>query len=185
MAGFDPRRTESGDSTGEVRDFIQTDSSTLTLGDATRMTGGAGDQYLALVAAGNRVLGVLVGFVDQNGLPLVAQHVTDVDGTQSGTAGLIGSETYVAAADNEATAEVKGRVIIDPREEYFNDADGDLTTGDVGLYYNVVAASDQIDQSEESATTGQFILLERDPDRDSDASKGIFRVAESALFLGT
>lgn len=183
MAGFDPRRREGGNSTGEVRDFIATDSSTLTLGDSTRMTGGAADNHLALAAAGNRVLGVLVGFVDQNGLPLVAQHVTDVDGTQSGTPGSIGSETYVAAGDNEATAQVKGRVIIDPRQEYFNDANGDLELGDDALYYDVVAASDQIDQSSEG-TNGQFILFERDPDRDSDASKGIFSIAESALFLG-
>ena len=183
MAGFNPRRTEGGDSTGEVRDWIVTDSTELTLGDATRLTGGNNDQNLTIVAATNRVLGVLIGFVDSNGLPLVAQHAYAYGGTYSGTPGSIGSETYTADSDNEATEHIKGRVIIDPRQEYYNDADADLAAGDDGNYMDVVAASDQINVASLSATAAQFMLMERDPDNDADASKGIFRIAESMLSI--
>jgi hypothetical protein len=37
---------------------------------------------------------------------------------------------------------------------------------------------DQIDQAAQSATVGQFQLWKLDPDEDSDASKGLFKIAQ-------
>lgn len=180
MAGFFPRLTEGGDSTGETRQILIDDSVTMTLGDAVAInTTGA----LGVVAVGERVLGVVTGFVDKNGLPLNAQHVTGSDFTQSGTAGRIGSETVVTASDNTTDSQIQAVVIVDPSQEYYNDADEDLDLTDDYQYFDTVSAGDQIDASTVS-TTGQFLCVDRDPDNDSDASKGIFRIAESALYLG-
>lgn len=180
MAGFIARRSEGGDSTGEQRHILIDDSITMTIGDATAInTTGA----LDLADAGERVLGIVEGFVDQNGLPLVAQHATGTDYTESGRPGVPGSETVVTASDNTTDSQVQAVVNVDPKQEYYNDADDDLDLTDDYQYFDVVAAADQIDAGT-VGTTGQFICVERDPDSDSDASKGIFRIAESALYLG-
>lgn len=176
MAGFFARRTEGGDSTGETRQILLANSITVTVGDAMSIntTG-----LLDLAGVGERVLGVVEGFVDKNGLPLTAQHKTGTDYTTSGAGD---SATVVTASDNSTDSMVRAIVNVRATQEYYNDADEDLDLTDDYQYFDVVAAADQIDASTVS-TTGQFILVERDPDRDADLSKGIFRIAEHAFYL--
>lgn len=181
MAGFYPYRTEGGQTGGEVRDFIVENSATITLGDVVDVTAG----YANLAGATARVMGVVIGLIKDIGggqrVPLDQDASGSVSGTRSGNAGVVGSETYVAASDNATVDKVMARVIIDPHMEYYNDADGDLAQAQVGTYYDLVAASDQIDQSSTTTYSAQFILMEIDPHNDNDASKGIFRLVESQL----
>lgn len=180
MAGFYPRLREGGDSTGETRQFIIDNSVTMTLGDAVNMDTATGG--IDVAGIGERLLGVVVGFVDQNELPLDSQHVTGSDWTHSGaTSGTIGVETVATAADNVTDSKIKGVVIIDPNQEYYNDANDDLDQTDVGQGFDVTASGDQIDASTVSSGEGQFICMSLDPDNDSDDSKGLFRIAESLL----
>ena len=188
MAGFFPYRTEGGATGGEVRDFIIENSATITLGDVVDVTAG----FAGLAGAATRSMGVVIGLVKDIGggqrVPLDQDASGSVSGTRSGNAGNIGSETYVAASDNQTVDKVMARVIVDPSMEYYNDADGDLAQADVGTYHDLVAASDQIDQSsgsvaQEGDATNGWILLEIDPHNDDDSSKGIFRNTKSQLSM--
>ena len=51
----------------------------------------------------------------------------------------------------------------------------------VGQYFDVLSGSNQIYSASASDSNGQFELIEIDPDRDGDASKGLFRVAECQI----
>lgn len=188
MAGFTPYRTEGGATGGDQRDFIIENSATITIGDAIDVTAG----FSGLSGASTRSMGVVVGFVKDIGqarrVPLDQDASGSVTGTRSGNAGVVGSDTYVAASDNQTVDTVMARTQIDPSMEYFNDADGTLAQAQIGTYYDLLAASDQIDQS--STTTGAegsnntgWILMEIDPFNDSDVSTGIFRNAKSQLAM--
>lgn len=181
MPGFFPYRTLGGQTGGEVWDFIIENSATITLGDMVDVTAG----YANIAGAAARIMGVVVGIGKklENGqvVPLDQDAAGSVSGTRSGNAGNIGSETYAAASDNATVDKVVARVIIDPQMTYYNDADGALAQAQVGTYYELLAASDQVDQSETTTYSAQLILLEIDPHNDSDASKGIFKIVESQL----
>ena len=186
MAGFIPRSMQGGDDSGETRDFVITNSTTITIGDAVRLASG----FIALADQTNRPLGVVTGIVKREStnandptLPLGTDAIGSVSGTRTGNPGNVGSETYASASDNQTVDMVMARVLVDPSQEYYNDSDGTLTAAMIGTYFDCLAASDQIDQSSTS-TTGQFVLMAIDPDNDADASKGIFRIAEHALSLG-
>jgi len=152
------------------------DSKTLTIGDAVRVnTSGLID----LVGAGNPVLGVIQGLVDENGGNLLALGYTNNTG-----ATLSGDDTVTTASDNSTrTHYIMAEVFIDPAGSllYYNDSNGTLAQANLFQLFDVLAASDQIDQSSASDTSGQFQLLVIDPDGDADASKGLFRVAEPQL----
>ena len=152
------------------------DSKTLTIGDAVRVnTSGLID----LVGAGNPVLGVIQGLVDENGGNLLALGYTNNTG-----ATLSGDDTVTTASDNSTrTHYIMAEVFIDPAVSllYYNDSNGTLAQANLFQLFDVLAASDQIDQSSASDTSGQFQLLVIDPDGDADASKGLFRVAEPQL----
>lgn len=177
MAGFFPRKNLAGAEEATIRqekNLIIANSKTITIGDAVALSSG----FVDLVGAGNRVLGIVTGFVDKNGLPVNharKSHAATISGSGN-------SLTVVTASNNQTVDQIRAVVCTDPNVLYYNDADDSLAQAQVGTYYDVVAASDQIDQSTTS-TTGQFVLLEIDPDGDADASKGLFKIAEHALSI--
>lgn len=186
MAGFFPRRTLRGDTTGVMADFLIENSATITLGDDVDVTAG----YAGLTGASARSMGVVLGFYRQLGdgqkIALSANAASGYTGTRSGNAGVIGSDTFAAASDNVTVSKVGVRVCIDPDMLYYNDSDGSLTQAMVGTYFNNVSGSDQIAASttttfHESNATSQWILMEWDPDNDGDASKGIFKKVKHQL----
>lgn len=186
MAGFFPYQTLRGDTTGAVKDWIIADSATITLGDAVDLTGG----YVTPADAGDRLLGVVVGLVrdigNGNRISISANAAGTISGTQSGNAGVIGSETYVAASDNTTSDKVMARVVVDPDMLYYNDSDGNLSgDAELGTYFDIID-EDQIDESSGAGnghtTAAQFMLWERDPHNDSDTSKGIWKIVETYLY---
>lgn len=179
MAGFIPYRSPEGHSAGAVKYYLVKNSATVTIGDAVNLDTG----YVEPAALGERILGVVNGLAKQTTgghyVPLGSDAAGSVSGTRSGNAGIYGSETYAAASDNTTVDKVVAQVIVDPDMEYMNDADEDLALGDEGKYYDNLAAGDQIDASSGSASTAaQWILTQRDPKNDADASWGVFRIAE-------
>ena len=64
---------------------------------------------------------------------------------------------------------------------WYNDSDGTLARTNIGQYFYVLSGSNQIDSASAADTNGQFELIEIDPDNDGDASKGLFRIAESQI----
>ena len=188
MAGFFPRRTLRGDTTGAMADFLIGNSATITLGDDIDVTAG----FVTLTGASARSMGIVLGFYRElatgQKISLSANAAGTVTGTRSGNQGVIGSDTYVAASDNQTVDKVGCRVCIDPDMLYYNDADTTvaLTTAHVGTYFNNLSASDQIDSNtsavfDEANATEQWILMEIDPDNDADTSKGVWKKVKHQL----
>lgn len=179
--GFRLRGSLSGQDVGAGFDFLIADSTTIKVGDAVRLDTN-GD--LVLAGVGNPVLGIAVALKDQNGLNLFTPQASGLDG-----ATLTEDDQVQTASDNtsDATKNLQAEVMMDPAGDllWYNDADGNFTDPDDLLtLYDVLAASDQIDQSTASDSNGQFQLVKLDPDNDGDASKGLFRIAESQLGVG-
>lgn len=166
--GFYPRKNISGPDIPTAFEFIIDNSETVTIGDAVDLNAG----YIQVVDAGDNPLGVVVGIVDKNGVP-VNHPDADVDGT------VTGDDTYASASDNQTDKMCKVQVIISPDVLYYNDADSTLTQAEVGTYFDVLSTGDQITST--GTTAGAFQLISLDPDGDGDASKGLFKICETQL----
>jgi len=155
-------------------DILIQNEATITLGDAVDINTAGGCQP---ADAGDYVFGIVVGLVGINGTPLSTVSASDYDGTYSGNAGQVGSETYVASGDNLTDKLIKAKVVCDPFALFYNDAKGDMTYADDYQFFDLYD-EDQIADQDGHATSGAFQLWKRDPDDDADASKGLFRIAE-------
>jgi len=126
------------------------------------------DGFIALATAGDKVLGIVEGVVDKDGIAIEPDADT--------------LNTYTMASDNETAAAKMKRASIDISKNslYKNDASGDLTRTMIGQLFDLTD-EDQIDQGTASDTSGQFQLIRLDPDNESDASMGLFKIAESQL----
>lgn len=158
------------------QNFRAGNSATIKIGDAVRINNAGG---VVRAGAGSPVLGIVRGIVDENDINPFSLGYTNNTG-----ATLTPDDTVVTAADNTTrTHYIKLVVDVDPAGVglFYNDANGNLALTNVGQFFDVVAASGQIDQTSASDTSGQFQLLELDPDGDGDLSKGLFRIAESQL----
>lgn len=173
MAGFKPVGHLLGAPNPASADMIIMNSETVTLGDAVTLnTAGAVEP----ADAGERIHGIVVGLVTKEGTPLSTAPSSEYDGTYSGNAGQVGSETYAAASDNTIDKQIKARVIADPFALFYNDAAGDLALADDYQFFDLTD-EDQIADQNGHATAGAFQLWVRDPNGDN-ASEGHFRIAE-------
>jgi hypothetical protein len=173
MAGFEYRGHLMGgrQSPGMLTRTIA-NSTTITKGDAVKLSSG----YLAPCGDGDKVMGIVVGLVDKDGIDL-SNTSYSLDGTY--TEGGIGVETYVSADDNVTDKMVQAQIIIDPYAKFYNDAAGDMTEAEVGKFFDLTDEDQIKDQS--GTTKGAFQLMEVDPDGKDDMSEGLFRISESGL----
>lgn len=174
--GLIPRKNLYGLEHPSAQNFRVGNSATLVVGDVVRINTAGG---VVRAAAGNPVLGVVTGLVDENDMNLFSLGYTNNTG-----ATITPDDTVVTSATNTTRANyIKAKVQTDPAGImlYYNDANGDLALANLGQLFDLLAASDQIDQATASDASGQFQLVEIDPDNDGDASKGLWRVAEPQL----
>lgn len=144
----------------------------LTVGDAVQYTSG----YLTIAATGESILGIVQGFVDNNGRNIFQTGVS-VTGTKSG------DDTYTAASDNQTVDKVRAVVVVDSYALFQNKADSSLTQAEIGLYFDTTSDSDQITGSG-SATISQFQLIElvtTDVSGNAVTDRGLFRISQSQL----
>lgn len=151
-------------------------STTVKLGQVVRV-----NQAGFIVPAGvtAAVLGVVAGFIDQNGTPVDA---FSYDTSKTGHTNS-GDDTIVTASDNRTRAfPVYAEVEVALQEIlYFNVASAAQAQTNLMQFFNLVSTSDQIDQSSASDTSGQFQLIQLDPDGDGDLTKGLYRVSNTQL----
>jgi hypothetical protein len=156
----------SGNMTGVDLPFIITGSATITKGDVVTLTSG----YVALATASLKPIGVVVGFVDNDGQVLDSPYA-DYDGTY--TPGGVGVGTYVAASDNTTDKKIKAIVRVSRTAVYSAPLDATIgtTTGSnlPGYYIDAHADSDKLGENSASATTGVFMTLGVDPDNSANA----------------
>ena len=180
--GFDYRGSLLGVSASPVVfGVLIDDSATLTIGDAVRVDA---DGNLDVVAAGEPILGILRGIVDQNGINVF--EVGRAGNTDGST--LSGDDTITISSTNtsDGTRKLKGLVAITVgiNSQWYNDSNGTLAQTNLLQFFDTTSSGDQIDQASASDANGQFQLIKIDPDGDADASKGIFIVNENQLGPG-
>jgi len=163
MAGFQYRKNLLTKDAPVMLEFIIDNSDTITIGDAVMLNS---DGHAVVATAGEEVLGIVAGVVSSKGLAIDPDSGTLAD--------------YTVDSDNETVDAVKVQVIVDKYSLFSNDSSGTLATTNLMQFFDLTSES-QIDQSSASDTTGQFQLISLDPDGDADASKGLFRIAESQL----
>jgi hypothetical protein len=162
MTGFSFRKSLIGTQAPAVLDLLGSNSVVFQVGDAVRIDQ---DGNAALVTTGDDIHGFVTGVVGPNGESI------DPD---SGTL-----DTYTMASNNETVAGKKVRYVpAFPFYLFYNDADDTLAATNNFQYFDLNDEND-VDVATASDTTGQVQLVERDPDGDADASKGLFRVRES------
>ncbi len=163
MAGFAYRKSLISSDEPTTLSYIINNSETISVGDAVQLdTNG----HVIVGTAGEEVLGIVVGVHDTNGIAV------DPD---SGT-----TDTYTVESDNETDKKWEAKVIVSKWALFSNDSSGTLAVTNLMQFFDLTSES-QIDQSSASDTAGQFQLVGLDPDGDADASKGLFKIAESQL----
>lgn len=154
-----------------MRKGIISNSAVITVGDAV---GRDADGFIQLVGAGALVEGIVVA--------ITRSDVDDAAPANNGAGGAF-TDTYTAAADNETVAKVSVLVDVAKSSKYAVtlDATAGTTTGsdlNGGYFFDVVAASDTLDESTASTTSAQFALL----GQDAEVTDGVFvNIYESLL----
>jgi hypothetical protein len=176
--GFRFRRSLYGGDLPAGLRFRVANSATIKIGDAVRVNNAG---FLVRAAAGNPVLGILTGIVNNTGINVFGLGATTASATLTEDDQVATSSTN--QTNNVATGWIEGEVVVDPAGAllWYNDADDTMAQTNVCQFYDVVAASAQIDESSADDSSGQFQCVVLDPDGDSDASKGLFRIAEPQL----
>lgn len=167
MAGFEFKRNRFGLSTVPSESGLIGNSATLTIGDVVDVVGG----IVTLAAAGNPMYGVVIGFESQK-KQVLENSVSGVDYDGTYTAGGLGVGTYAATSDNQTDKKVRAIIRpFTPGDIWSAEADGTIgttsTSDEAGGYFDIPAASDQLDEDTFSQTTvSQFFT------HGPDSSKG-------------
>jgi hypothetical protein len=144
--------------------FLLDDSDTFTIQRlVTLNTDGHLDH---ITNADEKILGVLVGFVDPSGKSIDFDSGSDV--------------AYTADSDNTTSALVRGIVDVGRDIWVQLDADADLATTNLGQYFDM-NNSIQVDVADASDTNGAVQLIKLDPEGDqgtANASMGLYRIAD-------
>jgi hypothetical protein len=150
-------------------------STTLKVGQAVRINTSG---FAVDAGVGAAIAGIVQGLVDEKYIPVNSFNYTGDTGHTK-----VDDDTVTTASNNQTRTKAVFAEIIVPLEAilFYNDADEDLAQTNLFQLFDLVSTSDQVDTSTNSDTSGQVQLIELDPDGDGDASKGLFRIAESQL----
>lgn len=164
MAGFQYRKSMISKDQPTLFYFIVDNSDVITNGDAVMLNS---DGHAVVATAGEEILGIAQAVVTYNThLPITPD---------SGK-----TDTWTVDSDNETVDKAQVIVIMDKYALFSTDVETDLATTNLMQFFDITD-EDSINYSSASDTTGQFQLIGLDPDSDGDASKGLFRIAESQL----
>ena len=134
--GFDYRGGLLGVDASPVNiDVLIDDSATLTLGDAVRIDA---DGNLDVVGAGEPILGILQGIVDQSGINVFE---TGRAGNTDGST-LSGDDTITLSSTNtsDSTRKLKGRVALTNswNSKWYNDSNGTLAQTNLFQFFDTI-----------------------------------------------
>lgn len=184
--GFSFKYNLAGRTSGILRTFIIENSATMTIGDMVRGSydSGAANGMVELAAAGNPILGVVVGIVDKDGIDMDNSRVTLSSGSWA-----TATHTATTGSDNTTVDQIKAIVDIDPLSVWSATPDAAIGTttssgssDQLGSYTDIVAASDQPDETNNSAafnTVAQLFIWGVDPEL---STNGLYSVAEHQIW---
>lgn len=134
---------------------------TFVIGDLVTVDS---DGYLQLLTSSDeKVAGVVTGFVGKNG-----EHVDFATGY----------EDRITTSGTNATVKMDHAIVDVGREIWFQmDADASLAQTNLFQYFDT-NNSYQVDVADASDTNGALQLIKLDPEGVSDASMGLYRIAD-------
>lgn len=166
MAGFIYKGSRNPNGGQMLMEYTLTDSTVYTIGDALKLTSGK----LVLWGAGGLGLGILVGIKKADG-----SAVTD-----NGAGGDYDA-TYTTPTSNTVVGVVD--VSLDSIWSVTADATLGTTTGSdlAGYNMDLVAASDQLDESTAATSTASFYSHGQDPDGSAASNSVLVSIQESIV----
>ena len=157
-------------------------SASARIGDLCRINTGG---FIVPAASGEVLLGVITGFVDQDGKNVLGAGIENKTGhTASGDDGV------TTASDNQTRGKfIQAQVIVDFGGDILwkNKADGALAQTNLFQFFDV-ATGRQVTVGSASDSNGQVQLVQLDPDStggaDADSTQGLFRLNETITNAG-
>ena len=186
--GFQRVKNFAGRTSGILDSRLIENSGTITVGDMIRGSydAGAANGMLELAAAGNAILGVVVGIVDSQGIDLDTSRQSLSTGAWTSS-----TKTFVAGSNNTTVDMVKALIDIDPLSVWSAQPDAAIGTttssgssDQLGSYTDLVAASDQPDENNAGNaynTVAQLAILGVNPE---NTDRGLYVIKEHQLFGG-
>jgi len=173
--GFQFKYNLAGRTSGILRLFEIDDSKTITVGDMVQLASG----YIDLAGAASRIMGVVVGLTDSDGINLDNSRKSLTGTSASWTSS---TQTVVTGSDNTTTDTLKALVDIDPFSVWSAATDNGSTDAEaslVGCYTDIVAASDQADDNTAATTQAQLFIWGVDPE---NSDNNLYSIAEHQLW---
>lgn len=162
--------------------ILMANSITLRIGDAVRVNTSG---LIVTAGVGNAVGGIVVGFVDNNGINVLGFGVNNTTGCT-----IVGDDTVTTSSSNSTRASaVFAQVILDVAGDilWLNKTDGALAQTNLFQMFDCDANSRQITTGGASDANGQFQLMVFDPESTggaaADTTKGLFRINENQFGL--
>lgn len=145
----------------DILPILMGNTVTFVIGDLVTVDS---DGYLQLVTSSDeKIAGVVKGFVKKNG-----DHVDFATGY---------TDRVTTASDNATVAQ--NRAIVDVGREIWIQIDADASLAQTNLFqYFDLNNSYQVDVADASDTNGALQLIKLDPEGVSDASMGLYRIAD-------
>lgn len=170
--GFQFKYNLAGRTSGIQRSFIINDSATITVGDMVALASG----YVALAGANAKIMGVVVGLTDKNGIDLSnTKESLTITYTES-------TRTVIVDSDNTTVDQVKAIIDVDPFSVYTAATDNASTDGQAslaGCFTDIVAASDQADDDTAATSQGQLFIWGVDPE---NSGNNLYSIAQHQLW---
>lgn len=175
--GFKFKYNLAGRTSGIQRSFIVASNVTLTVGDMVALSSG----FIDLAGAAAKIMGVVVGIVDKNGIDLLNSKQS-FGATSSNTYG--SAKTFHTADDNTTVDQVKAIVDVDPFSVWSGCTDNDNTDAEsrlAGCFTDIISASDQVDDDSAATTQGQLFIWGADPETGAEHSN-LYSIAQHQLW---
>lgn len=161
MSGFSFRKQLDGTNSYTLMELAATAAVVYQKGDLIRVNQ---DGTASLATTGDLILGVVESVVDANGLPVTPDSGTTDTWTMAATTSNL--VQYIPALANYL---------------FYADADGSLTATMMFQFFGIDDENnpDTASVAPSDSTVNTLRLIERDPDGDADASKGLWQIVES------
>ncbi len=169
--GFHYRGSMVSPDEAVLQSYIIDNSKTISIGDAVKLSAGYAD--VSGGAGADSPIGICVGIVDANGIP-VWEAGSDMDGTLSDAI------TYVSASDNTSDKLCKVQVITSPTALFYNEADSTIAQTEEGLFFDLTSAGDRVTGAGNATrATMQLVKLLSLAGGPNSFGEGLFRISES------
>lgn len=170
MAGFKYKgQVKGGLQSPGTMDLIIGNSETIYVGSAVELSSG----YVGAAETGDKILGIVMGIVNKDGIDLDSCNSNTYDGTW--TPGVNGAANYAATSDNATDKQIKAVVCVD-KDAIWEAACTGLAAAQRFGFFDLTDSVNVTAYQGNGMNAGQLQLIDFD-----SSTLGYFKIAESAL----